>query len=430
MRILPVFSILLLSTFAFSQEKEDEYVSSNPITYEDRVYKNYIASVKFHIIGAELTLPIIDITDGRLVLSFDDLEADVKDFYYTIVHCDKNWNPSEDLNEMDYIDGFSEEELDNYAYSSNTLQPFTSYQLALPNEDMRWTLSGNYILKVYTDEGEDDLVLTRRFIVVDSKVKISADVTRAFDIKQIDSHQEVDFAINHKGFPIVNPMQEVSVSIMQNGMWPGMISNIKPLFIKNERLEYDYQGKIVFSGLKEYRNLDLRSFRYRTDRVAEIYETRDGTDILLKSDEFRIETPYIYEMDMNGNFFIENIYERQEDIRADYALTTFSLSTETPYENGHVYILGKMTDWQLMDKFRMAYDDKSRTYKTSVFLKNGYYNYLYAYVPFGKETVDFSTIEGSTYETDNDYTIIVYYKPFGGRYDQVIAAYTLNSIDN
>ncbi len=426
--LLSIFVLIISLNVLFSQEKEIEYVDESFIRCEDFVYKDYIASVKFNILGADLTMPIIDMSDGQLLLSFDDLEADVKDFYYTIVHCDKDWKPSEDLSEMDYIDGYSEEEIDIFEFSSNTLQPYTHYELALPNEDMSWTLSGNYLLKIYTRDGEEDLVLTRRFVVVDTKVKVSAEVTRAFDVREMDSHQEVDFMIDHKGYEIPNPKQEISVSVVQNGMWPSMKSNIKPLFIKGESLEYDYQGEILFPGLKEYRFLDLRSFRYRTVKVDDIYESRDGTDVELKKERFRSETPYIYEKDMNGNFFIENIDDKERDIRADYALTTFNLFTETPYEKGQVYLIGKITDWQLSDNYRMTYNEQTRTYQTSVFLKNGYYNYLYAYVPNGSDEIDFSETEGNSYQTDNNYTIIVYHRPFGGRYDQVIAVYSINSL--
>ena len=87
-----------------------------------------------------------------------------------------------------------------------------------------------------------------------------------------------------------------------------------------------------------------------------------------------------------------------------------------------------MTDWRLQDKFKLEFDKKIKAYKKSVYLKQGFYNYLFAYVPEGTTEIDFEELEGNTHEAENDYTIIVYYRPFGGRYDQVIAANTFNSI--
>ncbi len=437
-KILLIIILISCSISIFAQknkkkkkEKEkikEEYVDEDFIRFNDHIYKDYIKSVKFHIIGADLTLPIIDLSDGQLVLSFDDLEADVKNFYYTIVHCDKDWTPSEDISPMDYIDGFSEEKLEIYRFSSSTTQPYTHYDLAIPNEDMSFKLSGNYILKIYTDKGEDDLVLTRRFVVVDSKVKIDAQVNRAYEIGKMETHQEIDFVIDHKGFEINNPKQNLSVTVMQNSNWQTAYNNVEPLFIKTERLEYDYQGKIVFEGLKEYRYLDLRSFRFRTDKVKDIYEGPYGFDVELIGERDRSVKPYLFEIDINGNFIIETGDFDEHDIESDYALVTFYLSKDQVFENGQVYLYGKISDWQLKDEFKMTYNEKINAYSTKVFLKQGFYNYVYAFVPNDSETPDFSDTEGSHHEAENDYSIIVYYRDFGSRYDEVIGVKTINSI--
>ncbi len=422
MRIWMILVFCSLSAIiTYAQDEES-------MKYEDKVYKDFVGAVRFHVNGADLSLPMIDLTDGQLYLTFDDLDADVKYYYYTIVHCNKDWEPSKDLNDMDYIDGFTEEEIDNYEFSTNTLQPYTNYTLAIPNVDMRWKISGNYVLKIYTDDGEQDLVLTRRFIVVDSKVNIKPQVTRAFEAGKMRTHQEIDFAIDHEGFPIANPKQEVSVSIIQNGNWSSMKSNVQPLFVKNELLEYDYQGKIVFPGMKEFRYLDMRTFRYRTDKMREIFQGPDGTDIDLIGEKSRTDLPYLFEIDMNGNFIIEHFHEDDPNTEGDYALVNFYLSKDFPYEGGSLYVFGKLTDWSLQNAYKMEYNPEIRAYETSAYLKHGFYNYMYVYVPDGTTNVVYEEVEGNYFETENDYTIIVYYRPFGGRYDQVIAANTFNSI--
>jgi hypothetical protein len=415
---------MMVSTIIFAQDKND----ASAIVYEDKIYKDYIGAVKFNVAGADLSLPMLDLTDGQLYLTFDDLDADVKYFYYTIIHCDKDWKASTDLSEMDYIDGFTEEEIDDHDFSTNTLQPYTNFELYLPNQDMKWKISGNYALKIYTDDGPDDIVLTRRFIVVDSKVNIIPQVTRAVEAGKMRTHQEIDFVVDHEGFSIPNPKQEISVTILQNGMWKNMKTNVQPLFVKTERLEYDYQGKIVFPGLREYRHLDMRSFQYRTDRVREIYQNDDGTDLDLIGERIRTDLPYLFEIDMNGNYIIDNIHEDDDNIEADYALVNFYLSKRFPFEKGSIYVFGKMTDWRLQDGFKMEFNEKIKAYETSAYMKQGFYNYLFAYVPDGTTEIDFEELEGNTHEAENDYTIIVYYRPFGGRYDQVIAANTFNSI--
>lgn len=419
-------SIAILLLWAYSLVGQEK---NHAAIYQDTILKNYIASVQFRVAGAELSMPIIDLSDGQLHLSFDDLDGDTKNFYYTIIHCDRNWQPSKDVSEMDYIDGFTEEEIDNYEFSVNTIQPYTHYELLLPNENMRWKLSGNYILKVYTDKGTDDVVFTRRFIVVDNKVRVIAEVNRAFNLGQMKTHQEIDFVIDHKGFDIPNPKQELSVSILQNGMWWNMKSGIQPLFIKKDRLEYDYQGKITFQGLREFRFFDIRSFRFKTERVAGIQNHNEGTDIFLVAERKRHGQVLTSFIDMNGNYIIESMDNtvNQDRLESDYALVHFYFPQH--YElDGDVYILGKMSDWQLKDSYKMEYIQEKKSYFKSVYLKQGFYNYLLAYVPKGTKEIDIDEIEGNDFRTENDYTILVYYKPFGSRYDQVISAQTFSSV--
>ena len=61
-------------------------------------------------------------------------------------------------------------------------------------------------------------------------------------------------------------------------------------------------------------------------------------------------------------------------------------------------------------------------------LKQGFYNYQFAFVHDNvPKVVDLTEIEGDSYETENEYHILVYYRPFGSRYDQLVAVQQLNS---
>ena len=91
---------------------------------------------------------------------------------------------------------------------------------------------------------------------------------------------------------------------------------------------------------------------------------------------------------------------------------------EVPEVDKAVYIVGALTDWQLKPEFKMQYDQSDQSYKASVLLKTGIYNFFYA-VPDERGLPDFSELEGNSQETENEYYMGVYYRPFGARYDQL-----------
>jgi hypothetical protein len=92
-----------------------------------------------------------------------------------------------------------------FTFSFNTNQNYTHYELLFPNGDIRPTKSGNYIIKVYADNDPENIVLTRRFIVFDSKVSVATDVHQPYDSRYTDTYHEVDFTIGYKGLYISNP---------------------------------------------------------------------------------------------------------------------------------------------------------------------------------------------------------------------------------
>ncbi|PKP28928.1 MAG: DUF5103 domain-containing protein, partial [Bacteroidetes bacterium HGW-Bacteroidetes-18] len=58
-------------------------------------------------------------------------------------------------------------------------------------------------------------------------------------------------------------------------------------------------------------------------------------------------------------------------------------------------------------------------YETKLLLKQGFYNYQYVTKEIDG-TINNHDIDGSFYQTENDYTVLVYYKKFGSRYTKVI----------
>ncbi|MFK8100948.1 MAG: DUF5103 domain-containing protein, partial [Saprospiraceae bacterium] len=432
----------------------------------DFVYVDHIRSVAFHPNGLVTSMPVMNLgAQAQLLLSFDDLDADDKEYIYKIVHCNYDWTPSE-MQEMDFLRGFNGEEIETYDYSSNTLREYTHYELALPNEDINWLLSGNYLVHVYDNEDEEKIVLTRRFMIVDTKMSIEHNFQTPAISNKYNTHQEIDFSIRHEGIKIKNPRSDIKVYVMQNGRWDGALKDLKPFFVKNEVLSYDYQDEIIFPAGKEFRFFDLRTLRYRGSFVKELTTDSDGYNALLYPDESRTFKNYSSFNDINGKFVIQNIDglssnfnandlankigtnqgqtgdlqqaiannnqilqdlmssnlsldDRNHTLEGDYVDVYFVLEKPLPLENASVYVIGGFTDWQAKAAYKLEYNAERNAYYTHALLKQGFYNYVYGVLPDGGKQLDIEQLEGNWYETENEYTILVYYRPFGSRYDQL-----------
>jgi Domain of unknown function (DUF5103) len=398
------------------------------LVYGDKVYMDNIYSVKFSTGGLLRNYPIIQLSSNTvLTLSFDEIGDEARSYVYTLVHCDADWKPS-NISDLDYIEGFNEDDIDTYDFSFNTKTNYTNYQIALPNSELSWRISGNYLLKIYDNTDDKQLAITRRFTVVDPSVAVNGVMRRTASVSKERTHQELDFSINYENFPIRNPHTDIKVVVLQNGRWDTAIKGLKPMFVRQEDLIYDHQDKVVFPAGKEFRQLDFRTFEYLTNSMAEVQKNIDDYQVTLKIDIARSTEGYVSYEDLNGKFIIESMEERDAELRAEYGYALFTLKENPPFENHDVYLFGEFTDWLPEERYKMVYNPLINSYVAKILLKQGFYNYVYALVDKKTKEVDLEELEGNWHEAENDYTVLVYYAPFGARYEQVIGVGNFNSV--
>ncbi len=371
--------------------------------------------------GYELSNPVLELNENaRLVLKFDDLSGEIKNYWYTILHCDADWNESF-LNQNEYLEGFPENRLDDYAKSFNTTFNFVNYFLALPNNRVGFKVSGNYILLVYEDNNKEKLVLSRRFYVVDPKVRIEGNAHRATtDAFQGENH-EVDFTIFHENLRINNPRSEVKTVIMQNNRWDNAIRNLKPLFIQPGRLVYDYSRENVFKAGNEFRYFDTRNYRVNGEGVESTSFHRPYYHVTLFPSEVRSNKRFFRYREMNGKYVIESQERvRNFDIECDYQFVHFSLPLDAPLMGGTINVFGALSNWNANKSNEMTWNFENSRYELTLLLKQGYYNYMLVYVPQGSAVADHTNLEGSFWETENEYQIFVYFREMSSRYDRLV----------
>jgi len=394
---------------------------------ENQVLDPDICTVQLNLAGSPLSLPIVNLQTGPnvLVLEFDHMGDQLKDYKYTLTHCNSDWQPS-DLDDNEYMEGFTEDRITSVQNSFNTLSQYTHYTLGLPNRNMRWMRSGNYLLNIFDTE-DDQLVMVRRFMVVEPLWRIDAGFVRTAQVDKLDTHHEIDFTVVPKSARISMPQNDVKAFILQNGRFDNALGPIKPFITRGENLVFDYQDQILFPAGKEFRFFDIRSFDYRGEFVKSIVDKPTYFEVTLRPDESRYDRPVIFRPDADGRFVIENQNVNQTLLQCDYATVLFSIKQNLPLEDEDVYVFGELTDWQLKPEFKMKYDEHAQVYWCDTWLKQGRYDYQYLVVDRNTGKPDLDGFEGNWYATGNQYTILVYFRPFGARFDRLMGAVTLNS---
>lgn len=421
-----LFSALLALSGTCVLAQGADYVSERVIRYDDRVYESTIATVLLSPDPPTMLPPIIELnSEEKLFLSFDDLSGDMQQLSYTVVHCNAKWEPS-DCSVSDYLEGFYEQEISNYDYSRNTLQRYIHYEASFPSDNFKLLISGNYLLKVFETGSQDSIVLTKRFMVYEKKVELAGDVHASTIVADRNYKQEVDFTVTYSTPDITNPFQEIYPVILQNGRWDNAITGLQPQFMLDKELRYDYEDVNVFKGGKEFRWFDTRTLRLSTERVEKI--TKDSTyHVYLLADERRTFKRYMNNADINGKYLVKTQDNHDDQIEAEYCYVHFFLAWPLQEMGGNMYVMGSMTDWQCTTKNKMTYNKEKRGYECVLYLKQGYYNYQYAFLKDGEIAADEYTAEGMNQETENDYWILIYLRKPGARTDQLIAVKRLNS---
>ena len=431
---LKTFTLILLSIFAMSictlAQDEDDYFSDSQLRYENYIYKENIKSVLLENNNEKLSYPFIALNSEEVVrLDFDDLDGGYKNYTYGVVQCNADWTPS-NLSTAQYISGFWENPLNSYAYSLNTLQDYTHYACVVPNENTKITKSGNYLLMVYEDFDKENIVLTRRFVVYENLVGIDAHVKKATILSDSRYRHEIDFSINTKGFKIDNAFTDVKIAITQNGRWDNACIGLQPLFVQDHLLIYDYEDKNTFMAGNEFRHFDFRSIRFLSDRIQNLETEYNGYSVYLFPDERRSSLRYQSMADINGQYYISMQEANDDDVEPDYARIFFRLKSDKISQPGSLYVFGALSDWQCKPEFKMTYNTEEKQYETNAFLKQGWYDYEYVFLPQNDSLgiADESIIEGTHAQAGQNYTLFIYHREAGQSYDRVIAAKSLNSL--
>ena len=375
----------------------------------------YISTIQFKGGSQQSKLPIVEL-GASIQLSFDALNGEEADFYYKITHHNFDWTES-NLAKSEYLDGFDDVRIETYENSLNTLQIFSNYFFSIPNrETRRLKKSGNYLISIYDDDGY--LVFSRKFLIVESVTAVGVEIKRARDLRMINEAQIVQFKIVSPDLLLINPKRNVKTLVLQNSNLKTAITNLKPQYTIGNELIYKYDMEAAFFGGNEFLFFDNKEVRAANNGVRRV-ELNDIYENYLYTNGPRYDRPYTYRPDINGNFVVRNLYAERQDIEAEYVRMHFNLQFYDEIGDKELHLYGNFNNWTIDGSTYMEYNEETASYQNSRLFKQGFYNYKYVLVD-RDGSIDEGAVGGNFWETENDYTVVVYYRPQGGRFDRII----------
>lgn len=387
--------------------------------YETRSFSDRFKTLRTQVEGRELFPPIIDLnTNEHITISFDEMTEEVSYLQYSLVHCNADWRPSA-LSDLEYLDGFNTNPIEEFDFSMATFAHYVHYSLTLPNEDVQFKVSGNYVLLVYPENEPERVLLQVCFSVYENNILVAPSVTSRTDIDYNREHQQVSVTLNANNYRIQNPYNELKVSVTQNGRRDNEVIVNRPLRVQGSQIFFDHDRNLIFEAGNEFRRFEMVATRYAGLGVSNIYHFDPYYHVELTPVKPRSESSYLYDQTQNGRFVIRQSGASNSDTEADYFVVHFTLDSD-PIPGGKIYIDGELTNHLYSPYNEMVYNPQTEQYEKTLLLKQGSYNYQYLFLPDGARTATAAPVEGNYYQTVNEYLVKVYHRAPGERYDRFI----------
>lgn len=408
---LLILSLLNIASPSFAQKK---------LSYTDKAYEAQIKTVQLYpdFGGTRdyLQPAATSIQQQTMLLEFDDLQDHRDNYYVKLIHCNYDWTKS-NLNDLDFLENYNENPITDYAFSINTHARYIHYRYQVPPVK----IPGNYLLIAYRND-RSDLILSKRMMIFHNQIALSKDNLFIGAGTLQTSKQQFNFDLDYSSIEILNPMQNVHVTIRQNQRWDNAKINLQPNFIRDSQSQLEYRfldADNQFDGGNEFRFVDFRSLNSPGQNTGKLNRGVKPFELFVAIDGGRGDQRYSQYLDLDGNYLIENLDVGEAALTGNYVYVNFILKSP-PIAGANVYVVGSFNNYQRTEESKMI-QNTDGYYESRQFLKQGLYNYQYVVDSSNAST----SIEGSHFETENVYEVLIYNRPFRPNADLLLGYYLI-----
>ena len=391
------------------------------IPFENKVFKKSIQTVFLKNPNSNSDLPILELNSmSQLTLHFDEISKSVRAFEYSFVKCTSEWEADQGVFTHDYIDGIETDQISDFNFSENTAVDYIHYSVSFPNNNINITMSGNYIVLV-KDQETKEIILTRKLYIYENKVIINPTPKTPIDFEYRYTHQIINFNVDYTLINSDNPIEEFKAVVLQNGRYDNQKTKLNPQFVRGKELIFSDDSQNIFEGANEYRIIDFRDIKLKGRGISDIFFKDSIYHVIPNLDQKRAYLKYKSSVDHNGKFFIQSKPRVGDpNLTADYAFVHFRLKRRIPLDSSTVFLMGSFSGNEIKRENQMVYKDSLEHYESHVLMKQGVYDYAYTYRKIGTEFLKWEETDGSHFQTENIYTIFLYFKGFNAQTESLI----------
>ena len=318
--------------------------------YEQRIFNRDFKSLTFKSNSLILGDPCYNLNSLNAVsIDFDLLKNNSESLQYQLIHCDKDWKKS-NISSMDAIDGFDIDYIENQKISYGPIQQYIHYNFKLPNNHTNFLISGNYIIKIFSEGESNKPIANIKFFVSEQSSNVNFNIDESSDVEQSKYLQSYEIECTYNSSNTIDPFSNIYINIEQNHQTFNQQWISGPNFIKENKLVFLPNEEQTFNGGNEFRFFDISSFRNGSQFVEKTYFEDTSYKIILKIDQKRSYRQYLEYKDMNGRFFIRTYDNDEADFQSEYGWVEFKLNMRKELSDS-IYIYGQLSNWKLDDSF-------------------------------------------------------------------------------